>query len=498
MTCTARLALAAAFTLALAGPGAATSPGVDVVAEAGRDLERGDGIAAEMRLRKALAAGAPREAVSALMGEAYLVQQNPRKAREWLAPGRFAPASAARGFRALARLNQQEGDLAAAGQAFDRAIALTPRDATMWVEIARLRYAGGEHLLALEAGDYALKLAPRNASALQLRGQIVRDRTGLASALPWFDRALANSPNDLSVLGDKAATLGELGRAREMLRITRRMLELEPGNAQALFLQAVLAVRAGKAELARGLLNRTGDTLADVPAAMLLRGALELRAGNYLLAAEALDRLVRLQPGNHRARVLLARAQFLSGDYRLLLRDFGGAADWPETSRYMLILLGRAQEMLGRRELAALLLDRAATAAVPAVAPARHGSPIGALLAEGDIARAEAEAEAARAAAPGNAHRQLVAGDVQLALGRPDAALERYRAVARVRMPESLLLRMHEAYRRMGNDATAQALVDSYLAEHPGSRAAMLMSARSAATAGETWRARRLLDQAAR
>lgn len=474
-----KLALAATLALALAGPGAATSRSADYLLAANRDLERGDGIAAEMRLRKALEAGAPNEDVAALMGEAYLVQDEPRKAREWLLPARFAPVSAARGFRALARLHGLEGELAAAGEAFNRAIALTPRDATMWVEIGRLRYAGGEHLLAIEAADYALELDPRNVRALQFRGQIERDRTGLVSALPWFERALANEPADLSVLNDKAATLGELGRAREMLRVTRRMLELDPGNPDAFFLQAVLAARAGKAELARGLLNRTGDKLAEMPAAMLLRGALELRAGNYRLAAEALGRLVRLQPGNDRARLLLARAQFLSGDYRLLLRDFGEAAGWPETSPYLLTLLGRAQEMLGRRDLAAPLLDRAALATAPALAPVRQGSAIGALLSAGDLAGAEAEAEAARAAAPGNADNQVIAGDVQLALGRPAAALERYRVAAGVRRPESLMLRMAEAHARNGDGSAAASLMEDYLTEHPGSRDAMWLTART-------------------
>lgn len=76
------------------------------------------------------------------MGEAFIQQDNPDKARNWLEPGQFDTKSAAIGFRALGRLEQQEGNLPAAGRAFDRAIELTPRDATMWVEIGRLRYAG--------------------------------------------------------------------------------------------------------------------------------------------------------------------------------------------------------------------------------------------------------------------------------------------------------------------------------------------------------------------
>src|SRR5690606_5637897 len=114
----------------VAGAVASASPATGHIAEAQRALARNDGIAAEVSLRRALAAGARREAVAALMGEALLVQDAPHKAREWLEPGAFTDETAARGFRSLARLERIQGDLAAAGKAFDRAMAITPRDAT--------------------------------------------------------------------------------------------------------------------------------------------------------------------------------------------------------------------------------------------------------------------------------------------------------------------------------------------------------------------------------
>ncbi len=46
---------------------------------------RGDGVSAEIALRRALDEGAPRPAVAAWLGEAYLQQGDLDAAREWLA-----------------------------------------------------------------------------------------------------------------------------------------------------------------------------------------------------------------------------------------------------------------------------------------------------------------------------------------------------------------------------------------------------------------------------
>ena len=105
-------------------PGAAEAP----VKSAAAALARGDGIAAEAELNRALAAGAGKPDVAAAMGEALLDQGKPVRAREWLGPAQFARGSEAYGWRMLGLLERQEGHLAAAGRAYDKALALTPKD----------------------------------------------------------------------------------------------------------------------------------------------------------------------------------------------------------------------------------------------------------------------------------------------------------------------------------------------------------------------------------
>lgn len=470
-------ALALALSLAFSAPGSAgegrQSDGF--VRDADAALAQGDGIAAEAALRKALAAGLARDAAAARMGEAYLAQGDLAKAREWLGAGRFAPGEAAHGWRMLGRLELAERRLAAAGRAFDRALQLTPQDSRLWVDIARLRYSGGEQPLAIAAADRAVALDPANARALEFRGLLVRDQYGLAAALPWFEAGLRVRPDDLALLGEYAATLGELGRARDMLVVTRRMIALAPDHPRAFFLQTVLAARAGNVPLARTLLRRAGPAMAQVPAAMLLQGALELQAGNANAAAALLDRLARRQPRNARVTLLLARALYASGDRRQLLDRFADEARQPDASPYLLTLLGRTYEDLGQRELAAPLLDRAAIAG------------------EVPLARTSAEPPG-ETPGLGFAADQLLAGDERLVRGDLSGALEGYRRAATIRLTDGLLVRLVVANTRDGRWRDAEELVAQILSGSPRNRTALRLAAGFAARRGDWARAAHLLE----
>lgn len=510
------LAPAALLLLTAASPSRPGQPTgtVDPLTVAAAYLAQGDAIAAEASLRKALAAGVPRAKLAAPMAEVLIRQGQLANAEQWLASRDFAPGQESYGWRMVGLLERAQGDFTAAARAYDRALEINPRDAASWVELGRLRYASGQQLEAIEAVEKALAADPANVRALHFRGQLVRDQFGLGAALVWFEAGLKYAPEDAGLLIDYAATLGELGRAREMLAATRQVLKISPRNPQALFLQAVLAARAGKIDLARALLNRTGNRLRDVPAAMLLDGALNLAAGSPALAAEQLDRLARLQPANERVRLLLARALFEAGEYDAVVARFAGAAQRADAPFYLLAVVARAHEQMGARDAAAPLLDRMMRARIMPLAAIAEDAPVGVLALRwrdggGQAAavayvrklidlraleQAVAVAEAARAANPGSGGAQALAGDAQLAAGNFSAALDRYRAAARVRLDDGLVVRLLDAAVRSGRAAEAAALADAYLASHPQSRVAARICAALAIGAGDWQRARTLLE----
>lgn len=489
---------AGALVLAVSGAPGFAGAGQDAIAAARAALARGDGIAAEADLDKALGAGAARSDVAALMGEALLAQDEFAEAREWLAPGTFAPADQSRGWRMLGRLERAAGNLAAAGAAYDKALAVSPNDPQVWVDIGRLRYVGGEQLQAIDAANRALAGGADNPLALAFRAELLRDQAGWQAALPLYERAVALAPNDLAVLGGYAATLGEAGQTRAMLAVIRTMIDLAPKDPQAWYLQAALAARAGKVDLARSLLARAGSLPDERPDAMLLRGVLELEAGNANLAVAVFERLSLTQPVNPRLQLLLARSLYESGDYAGLQARFGPLAARADAPAYLLTLLARSYEDQGDRAAAAPLLDRAARfqgAAVLAI-PGGDG-PVGAArgaLASGNAAGAEAIAAGFIRQRPGLALAYSLGGDTALAQGANALALERYGQAVRVRWPDRVLLRMVEALERSGRGGEAAQLTGGYLGAYPGSRIAARLAAGFAAQRGDWAHARSLLE----
>jgi len=505
-----------AASLALALPAAAAAPG-DALRTAREALARGDGIAAEAALRQAIDGGVPRPEIAAAMGEAELIEGNLDAAREWLGPGEFAPDQRLYGFHQLARLEMAAGNLQAAGEAFDKALAMDVGTAEMWVDIGRLRYRNAQHHLALEAVQNALTLDPENPRAIEFRGQLARDAQGLRTALGWFARGLKSSPNDIGLLGEYAATLGELGRAKAMLKVTRRMIELGGGDSRAFFLQAALAARAGNDELARKLLWRTGDDYGETAAGLVLAGVLDLRMGNPGLALQSFDRLAELQPDNADAQLLLARGQFADGDYRGVIEDFASAAARPDASPYLLTLIGRSYEILGDRGAAAPFLDRAARARPTIASPIdvgeagrltlfRYGddplridvgvAKVRDLLDGGSFGEAQAVLAGFQKQYPASVDIDVLGGDVALARGDAAGALVQYRKAAQIRRNLSLVEKMVAAYRQLGDGDAAEAEARDFLAEHPMNGRAARLAADFALAKGDWPRAQTLLAHA--
>src|SRR3546814_11757039 len=106
---------------------------------------------------------------------------------------------------------------------------------------------------------------------------LFRDQQGLTAALGWYDRALAADPGNTGALIDQAATLGDLGRYRDMLVALRKAAAIVPGDPRLYYLQAVLAARAGQFTLARSLLHRTRGQMDGEPGFMLQIGRASCR-----------------------------------------------------------------------------------------------------------------------------------------------------------------------------------------------------------------------------
>ena len=477
-------------------------------------LAQGDGFAAEIALRNALEReGVPRDRLAALMGEAELAQGQFAEAREWLAPGEFDAASRAHGFHMLGRMEMLQGNLPAAGAAFDRAFMEGGEDPELWVDVAKLRYRGGEQLQAVEASQKAIELGPRNPVALHFRAQLIRDAFGNEAALPWYDQALELAPSNPEILADYAAALGESGKARRMLRAVRKLSRVSPGHPRLPYLQAVLAARGGNPDLSRSLLQRSGDLERNVPSALMLSAVIDMENGNHASAAQLLQLLSEDQPQNSLVQVLLARALSLGRNDQELVYRFAEKARRPSAPPYLVELVGRSYEALGDRQRAAWFLDRASQTRVSSLIvlqPQRSEFELGAerdgAAAILDLTRgalvAGSRANGARIAKsfaekyPGSADALSLSGDAQLAAGNIGPAIELYEMAARVRRSWGLTKRMMLAYRASDQANRADALLAAEVRSNPSNVEAAVLLARRLIEQQQWERAATLLDHA--
>ena len=469
------------------------------LAQARTYLLLGDGGAAEAELKRANALGMPVAETGHLMAHALLLQGQAESAE---AEARKAgPAHAAYASRMLGRAYQLTGRLEEAAKAFDRALAAAPDDDSLWADIADFRRSTGETAGAIEAADRAVALGPRNVEALRLRGELTRSQYGLAAAMPWFDRALEIDPVNVAVLIERAATLGDLGRTREMLADTRRILAVSENNPSAYYLQAMLAARGRDYALARSLYRRTGGAFDNRPAAMLLAGTIELGSGNASLAMAPLKRLLKAQPGNLKARRLLGSAQWRSGDVRAAIDTLRPLADRADADAYTLSIIGKAYARIGDDTAAVRYLGRAAAPRPSATAPL--DDPLGdgelaalrrdaaawpdealpqvvlirALLGRGLGPEALQRARQLQAKAPGAPDAHVLVGDALAVQGDYAGAAVAYRRAANLAFSEPVALRLVEALRNSGDDAAATKVLTLFLQQNPQNVAARTVAA---------------------
>jgi tetratricopeptide (TPR) repeat protein len=462
------------------------------------DLMRGDGVAAEAEILRARQSGIPVEDSRHLLAHSRLIQGNARAALAEVGPLR-GPNAAYRA-RIRARALTALGD-SGAGAAFDQAMALGPRDSEVFTDVAGFRRANGDIAGALRAVDQAVAFGPRNARALLLRGELTRGQYGLAAALPWFDRAVEVDPGNVDARLERAITYGDLGRMTDMLADAREAHRLSGGaNNMAFYLQAVLAARARNFELARGIYNRTNGAFADRPSGMLLESAIDFGSGNVEQAAQRLVRLVAIQPGNRRARRLLAAAQWRMDDSAAVIATLGPLVARPDADSYSLSLMGRALAARGDMAAASAYLARAALPRPPAQTALDPLSPpdfealrrqaeaepnngpvqvrlISALLARGLGDEALGRARRLQADNPGAPEAHMLVGDALGTRGDFAGAAEQYRRAANLAFSEPVALRLIEALRRSGRIDTVDNVLSLFLRQNPRNVPAQVMIA---------------------
>ncbi|MEO8248739.1 MAG: tetratricopeptide repeat protein, partial [Burkholderiales bacterium] len=160
-------------------------------------LVQGDGVGAELELRKALQANYPKDAVVPELARALLLQGKHKAVLTEFAETTLGNEGANADLKtSIGVAHAAQGDLALAQTAVDAALALEPGNEAALLMQARLMSARGDIDGALKATDQLLDLAPKNAAAFNFKGELLlyakRDVDG---ALAAFEKAVEVDAN---------------------------------------------------------------------------------------------------------------------------------------------------------------------------------------------------------------------------------------------------------------------------------------------------------------
>lgn len=457
-----------------------------------------DAVTAKNELLAAKKLNAAPAKVDHLLGKAHWLLGEYDAAKEALSNPDIAEQDYPDAQRILGRVLIETGDVDGSRAAFDRALEKSPENSMIWTDIARFRYILGDQKAAIEAADYAVELDGDNIRALEFRGRMVRSQFGLVAAIPWFERALAINPGDISIMTEYAATLGDAGRATDMLRVARDILEIEPQNGNAYYMQAVIAARAREYGLARRLLSLAGERQNNLPAGLLLSATVEFELENYNQSILLFRKLIQAQPNNAKALKLLASAQYRAGQFEAAYESILRYMTKHGADSYSNVIAARSLESMDNRNEAAKYLDKLIYAQNDIITLVKEEEQfdilqnkatqnpnradlvipyIRALLSRGNNAAALTLANKLLMENGGVADAHILVGDIQLRNQNNPAAIKHYEDARQISFDQSLMLKLVSAYQLVKNFDAARDVLVSYLANNPNDLVAQKLMA---------------------
>lgn len=219
--------------------------------------------------------------------------------------------------------------------------------------------ASGDKSAAASFNARSAKLRVEASDAL-LAGQIFRQRKLKAVAQKWIEASVADAraavnPDLLYIL---ATMYSEQGRITDACALYSRVLEVSPGNVDALIELSELERALGEQEKALSHLYTAKTLAATDPATLIHFSQVCLRRRMYVDARDALKKVVAQDPVNRHAWYQLGLAQFRIGETEAAETDFKAALALDQSDQWSRIGLGAVLTSTGRDREAAVEFHR--------------------------------------------------------------------------------------------------------------------------------------------
>jgi cellulose synthase operon protein C len=334
-------------------------------------LSNGEVAAAEVALTEALRIGVNRAEVVVPLAQSYIAQGKHKlllEQQQFQLSGLPAPVQLQM-LLIRAAAYTDLGDARNALKSVDEARAIDPKSAAPWLTEVPLRIRSNQLREAADATERALALAPDASDAWYQKGAVLHVTGKLGDALAAYDRALKADAENIEARISRAGILIDLGKFPEAASDVAELLRLRPREPRASYLQALLAERDNKPEVAQRALKSIVELIDPVPMEfiryrpqlLMLNGLAHYGLNEAEKAKQYLEFFQKVQ-GNTPTSKLLARLYLADGNVDRaieVLEVYLKAV--PEDGQAM-ALLGSALMSKGQHAKASALMTKALAA----------------------------------------------------------------------------------------------------------------------------------------
>jgi putative PEP-CTERM system TPR-repeat lipoprotein len=322
-------------------------------------------VAAEVAFQEALKLGVNRAEVVVPLAQALAAQG---KRQQVINEPLFARAGLPDGIKSLlllevAAAQSDLGQYKDALKTIEEVRALDPAGAESWMAEVPIRLRSRQFNEALVAADRAIERTPRSAEAHYLRATVLHGRGQLSTAVAGYDKALELDPGHGEARLARAGVAVDQQRQADAQRDVDVILKRNPNEPRAVYLQAVLAERAGNTKASRDALNRVTAILDPVPVeflrykpqVLILGGLAHHGLGQYEKAKPYFETVQRDQPGSPVVK-LLGQMLLAEGNVDRAILAFEGYLRAFPADRQAITLLASAHMSQGRHARATQIL----------------------------------------------------------------------------------------------------------------------------------------------
>lgn len=214
----------------------------------------------------------------------------------------------------LGRVAEQLDSIVIVERAYSRAVVLDEDDGENWFQLAAAQARLGRFAEAERNLAHAAELAPMRPGQLFLQAWIQESLGRADRAIGLYEHHLEVHPMDQAARRRLVHLYSQKSRWNDAYAQARQVSKADPGNFDALLVEADLAFRAKHSEAGMSAVRRLAELAEEDPSRIGGAAALLARNGHKADAIRIVDGWSSRHPGNLRGVLLASRIRALAGD----------------------------------------------------------------------------------------------------------------------------------------------------------------------------------------